>query len=175
MALIEITVDNPSLINTGEEPSERTDEGIFSRETDSDGETGDTGESGDGELDDKMKAISTLVTAATTVAGVIKQLRDEEKSDVEEESGLFGGEADEPDTGDEEAESFVESVVGENEEAEIEEAEPEEAEDAEADAETEADSGSVGLKVAFVLVVVLVALALWSREGDEENVDEDWD
>ncbi|MEM4781160.1 MAG: hypothetical protein QXG03_06335 [Halalkalicoccus sp.] len=173
MALIDITIENPSLISTGEDaqrPDEDDESGLLS-----DDQPDERSEGGaDDDLGDTLKNVSTLLTAATTVAGVLKQLRDDEGSEADgEESGLFADEeADSDDgaeAGEEEVESFVENVVGDGE-SEVED-EPDETEEAEAETD---DSSGLGLKVALVLVVVLVALALWSR-GDDEDPVEDWE
>ncbi|MCH7659435.1 MAG: hypothetical protein IH933_02255 [Euryarchaeota archaeon] len=177
MALIEITVDHPSLISTGEDEQRPTDDegGVLS---DDDGQSHESTESTDG-VDDTMKNVSTMLTAATTIAGVIKQLReDENEQSADGNDGLFSDADEETDTGEDEAQSFVDSVIGDEEsDAAAEEVEEVEESDEEAVDETaEADEGSsgLGLKVAFVLVIVLIAVTLWAR-GDDETADDDWD
>lgn len=175
MALIEITVDHPSLISTGEDKQQPTDEegGVLSGDNE---QSRESTESTDDGLDDTMKNVSTMVTAATTIAGVLKQLREDEDTVEEHDDGFFDDADEETDTGDEEAQSFVESVVGDDEsEADVEDEEGEAIEE-DVDEAVAADDGSggLGMKVAFVLVIVLIAAALWAR-GDDESVEDDWD
>lgn len=180
MALIEITVDHPSLISTGEDEQRATDEdgGVLPGDEDDQHESGESTSTDDG-LGDTLKTVSTILTAVTTIAGVLKRLRENEGTVEDEAESLFD-EEDTADAGEEEAESFVESVVGdESDEADADETEEleAEAEDEETDAD---DSGrGLGVKVAFVLVVVLIALALRARGGDEtadeDALDDGWD
>lgn len=162
MALIEVTVDNPSLISTG---------GTGSRErSETDEGAGTASETGTDSTDESMETAGTLLTAATTVAGVLEQLRSENEEAAESaDEGLFDNGEDA--SGDEEAAAFEESVV----EGDV----PDEAtdvEDAGADETDESSGSGVGLLVAFVLVVALVVAALWMRGGDEGvESDDDWD
>lgn len=174
MALIEITVDHPSLISTGEDEQRPTDDegGVLS---DDDGQSRESTESTDG-VDDTMKNVSTMLTAATTIAGVIKQLReDENEQSVDGNNGLFSDADEETDTGEDEAQSFVDSVIGDEEsDAAVEEVEESDEEEVDETAEADEGSSGLGLKVAFVLVIVLIAVTLWAR-GDDETADDDWD
>lgn len=167
MALIEITVDNPSLINTGE--------GDASRET-TDEESGLGLSSGrereDGDTDtDLIGTVGTFVTALSALAGVLRQLRSEEETgDAEDGLGLTDEDTDD-------------SILGDSDEAvdEIEEIDETEDEALETglegeDADEEETSGSgLGTKVAILLVIVLVVAVLWFRGGDEETEFEEFD
>lgn len=166
MALIEITVDNPSLINTseGDASRETTDEdsslGLSSGGTESDGDA-DT---------DLIGTVGTFVTALSALAGVLRQLRSEEAEDAEAAGGLSLTDGDAED----------ESIIGDTDQTdEIDETEDEaletglEGEDAK---EEEESSGSgLGTKVAVLLVVVLVVAVLWARSGDEDAEFEEFD
>lgn len=177
MALIEITVDHPSLISTAEDERRTTDEeegGLLSRDgeqQDEPAEATDPAGTADHGLGETLKTVSTVLTAVTTIAGVLKQLRseDEDGSAVEVAEGLF---EDEDVGGQDEVESFEEELVEDDNEDGLGD-ESEAAVDEEG--ESDEDSSGLGLKVAFVLVVLLVALALWTRGDDEESVDDDWD
>lgn len=176
MALIEITVDRPSLISTGEGAEESTDEdgGVLPGDEDDQHEPAESATTDDG-LGDTLKTVSTILTAVTTIAGVLKRLRsedaDESGSAVDVAEELF---EDEESDGEDEVEAFEDELVEQDNEDPASETEVDA--DSEADAE---DSGrGLGLTVAFVLVVILIALAIRSRGGDESDedaLDDDWD
>lgn len=185
MALIDVTIENPSLVNTGGEGSQTTasssgtdENGDVDPEAEFEEPASDAAAETDDDLAETLKTISTLLTAATTVAGVLKKLRSEEEGEagagsaVDVAEGLF---EDEEVGGEEEVESFEEELVEEDNETEADA--DEEGEEADDEEPAEDDSGrGPGLKVAFVLVVLLVALALWTRGDDEESeLDEDWE
>lgn len=160
MALIEITVDNPSLINTGE--------GDASRETtDEDSSLGLSSgrEREDGDSDtDLIGTIGTFVTALSALAGVLRQLRSEEETgDAGDGLGFTDEDADD-------------SILGDSDEAvdEIEEIDETGLEGEDAD-EEEASGSGLGTKVAILLVIVLVVAVLWFRGGDEEAEFEEFD
>lgn len=163
MALIEITVDNPSLINTGEDGTNREttdDDSSVAFSSDSEGGDADT---------DLIGTVGTFVTALSALAGVLKQLRSEETAEAEDgDLGLTDEDADDG------------SILGSTDETvdEIDETDDEaletglEGEDAD---EEEASGSGLGAKVAVLLVIVLVVAVLWFQSGDEEAEFEEFD
>lgn len=165
MALIEITVDNPSLINTGE--GEATSE---------DGESSlefSSGRTEDGDADtDLIGTVGTFVTALSALAGVLRQLRSEETGDAEAEGGLSLTDEDTED----------EPIIGgadETEETdELDETEDEALEtglEGEDTVEEESSGSGFGAKVTVLLVIVLVVAVLLSRGDDEDPEFEEFD
>lgn len=161
MALIEITVDNPSLINTaeGEATSEDEESGLRLSSGRSENE-------GDADTD-LIGTIGTFVTALSALAGVLRQLRSEETEGTEgglsltdedtEDEPIIGG-ADETDELDETADEALETGL--------------EGEDT---VEEESSGSGLGAKVAVLLVIVLVVAVLLSRGDDEDTEFEEFD
>lgn len=146
MALIEVTVDHPSLISTDEDEQR----GFSDEGTEANGESAsETSENG------REDTVRTALTAATTLASVAKQLRSEDElvGNGEESTDEVEDETEATD-----ADAFEESV------------ESEDAEDTDGD-----ESSRLGLMAVFVLVIALVAIALWTRRGNEGTDLDDWD
>jgi hypothetical protein len=175
MALIEITVDNPALIRTGEEQAERVTTGTDEETTDA-----DAGEVDTDEETDLINTIGTFVTALSALAGVLRQLRSEEEEGAAVEAGTesdveAGGDADD---GFEEIDE-IDEIGGPDE---IDDTEDESLEtglegedESEEDAEAEASGSGLGTKVAILLVVALVVAALWLRGGDEGDEESEFE
>lgn len=166
MALIEITVDNPSLINTGE--GEATSE---------DGESSLGLSSGRSENEDDadtdlIGTVGTFVTALSALAGVLRQLRSEETGDAEAEGGLS---LTDEDTEDEPIIGGADETEETDELGETEDEALETGLEGEDTVEGESSGSGLGTKVAVLLVVVLVVAVLLSRGDDEDAEFEEFD
>lgn len=160
MALIEITVDNPALIRTGEEETERETTG-----TDG-GTAADVGERETDEETDLIETVGTFVTALSALAGVLQRLRsEEEETPVDEEIG--GDVDDDLDEIDE-----IDEIEGTDEIDETEDETLETGLEGEEEPDEGASGSGLGTKVAVLLVIALVVAVLWFRSGDEGDGDE---